>query len=408
MRCTKSAELNCPSHVFGSSARPEAFGSGRTIVEFRKQYIWRTAQSRNERSFEELDGVPRHGLSDSLKNRQKVFLKEIGSSCRLYQLERKRPQTSLVRNSFGVSNQWAFAKLQLEDTPPLCHHWSALPSGLWNNGPRHNLATKTYVGDARWSARLVRARELQVEHAPAASALRFYEATLEFQREVSGRSTKLLDCNVGLRERIDLSGVCLEMPGILRVAVDHGPEKLRAVAHQLLAAGEEGWCELLQGKIFQTSQDANNPGQTFFARACLQPVAENLQVQLHREREEDERRNICPACGGLPQMAVLYPEGEGASRWLLCSFCLREWPFRRVICPWCGEEDKEKLPQYSSEEFPHVRIEGCDTCKRYLKAIDLSKNGLAEPLVDEAATIVLDVWANEHGYTKIVPNLLGF
>lgn len=268
------------------------------------------------------------------------------------------------------------------------------------------LAIKRSDSDARWNARIDRARELQEEYVSAAEALRFYEATLQFQREVSRRSKEVLNRNIELREQIDLSRVSPEVPGILKVAVDHGPEKLRAEAQRLQAAGEEEWREFLRRTLVPTGKDASDPAEDFFARACLQPVAENLQLQL--PGEEDERRNNCPSCGGRPQMAVLRPEGEGASRSLLCSFCLREWPYRRVICPWCGEEDKEKLPQYSSEEFPHVAVEACDTCKRYLKAIDLSKNGLAEPLVDEAALIVLDMWAGKQGYTKMLPNLLGF
>jgi FdhE protein len=87
---------------------------------------------------------------------------------------------------------------------------------------------------------------------------------------------------------------------------------------------------------------------------------------------------------------------------------LREWLFRRVICPSCGEENRDKLPRYMSDECRYVRIEGCDTCKMYLKSVDMSVEGLAEPLVDEAAFAALDVWANDHGYRKIRPNLMGF
>jgi len=107
-------------------------------------------------------------------------------------------------------------------------------------------------------------------------------------------------------------------------------------------------------------------------------------------------------------MAVLQPEGDAAGRWLFCSFCLRQWAFRRLLCPWCREEDKEKLPRYSSEEWPAVHVEACDTCRRYLKAIDMTVDGLAVPLIDETAFSVLDVWAADRGYTKIVPNLMGF
>jgi FdhE protein len=115
----------------------------------------------------------------------------------------------------------------------------------------------------------------------------------------------------------------------------------------------------------------------------------------------------CPTCGEKPVAAVLRPEGDGAKRFLLCSLCFTEWEFRRLLCPNCGEEDKDKLPVYTAEEFPHIRVEACDTCKVYLKSIDLTKNGLAVPEVDELASVVLDVWATSHGYTKLQVNLFG-
>jgi len=48
-----------------------------------------------------------------------------------------------------------------------------------------------------------------------------------------------------------------------------------------------------------------------------------------------------------------------------------------------------------------------DACHTYVKSIDLTKSGLADPLVDELASIPLDLWAQEHGYAKLRPNLLG-
>jgi FdhE protein len=52
-------------------------------------------------------------------------------------------------------------------------------------------------------------------------------------------------------------------------------------------------------------------------------------------------------------------------------------------------------------------MECCDSCRTYLKTIDLTKNGLADPLVDELAHVPLDLWAQERGYAKLRPNLLG-
>jgi FdhE protein len=54
-----------------------------------------------------------------------------------------------------------------------------------------------------------------------------------------------------------------------------------------------------------------------------------------------------------------------------------------------------------------MRVEGCETCKFYLQTVDLTKDGHAVPLVDDLAAIPLTLWAHEHGYSRLQPNLLG-
>ena len=100
-------------------------------------------------------------------------------------------------------------------------------------------------------------------------------------------------------------------------------------------------------------------------------------------------------------------EGDGGKRSRICSLCSTEWEFRRVLCPGCGEESIDKLPVYTASEFNYVRVEACDTCHTYIKSVDLTKNGLAVPVVDELATIALNMWAEENGYRKLQLNLLG-
>jgi FdhE protein len=119
---------------------------------------------------------------------------------------------------------------------------------------------------------------------------------------------------------------------------------------------------------------------------------------------------FCPLCSGRPQVGVLRQQGDGAKRSLICSLCATEWDYRRIVCPACGEESVDKLPVYISEGakgFYHIRVEACDTCRRYIKTIDLTKNGRAVPVVDELAAIPLSLWAAENGYTKVSTNLLG-
>lgn len=257
----------------------------------------------------------------------------------------------------------------------------------------------------RWETRRLRLNELAKLHKPSAEALRFYAAILEFQAEISSRCRYLITPEVPLRAQIEVSALVSEIRSLLPLVARHGTELLRNSAEQWQSSGEQKWCQAL--RLALDPDRAPSPdADDFFSRTCLQPVAENLQLQLPQISYSGT--NVCPACAGLPQMAVLRPEGDAAGRWLLCSFCLREWPFRRLICPWCHEEDKEKLPRFSSEDWPSVHVEACDTCLRYLKAIDLTVDGLAVPLIDDAAFSVLDVWAMDRGYTKIVLNLVGF
>ena len=86
---------------------------------------------------------------------------------------------------------------------------------------------------------------------------------------------------------------------------------------------------------------------------------------------------------------------------------MNEWSFLRVVCPACGEERFDSLPVFTSQEMPHVRVDACDTCHHYINAIDMTKDGLAVPIVDELAAVPLDLWAGENHYQKLIPNIAG-
>jgi formate dehydrogenase maturation protein FdhE len=57
--------------------------------------------------------------------------------------------------------------------------------------------------------------------------------------------------------------------------------------------------------------------------------------------------------------------------------------------------------------FPHLRIEGCEHCDRYVLGVDLGRDPQAVPEVDELAAIPLALYAVERGFTKLTPNLMG-
>ena len=112
-------------------------------------------------------------------------------------------------------------------------------------------------------------------------------------------------------------------------------------------------------------------------------------------------------CAHPLQVGCLRSEGDGTAFALLCSLCLGEWPGLRGRCPGCQETNRDQLSYYSALEIPHFTVQVCETCQSYLHAVDLVKEPEAVLDVDELSGLPLDVWAQEKGYRKIHPSLVG-
>jgi FdhE protein len=249
-----------------------------------------------------------------------------------------------------------------------------------------------------WERRLRRARILEKEWPFAAELLRFFRAVTEFQSEVHAR----LASSPG----DDPRALVQFLYPLCHLVEQQGPEELAQVASGLgkLPYAEAG--RLLEAWI---AREGDGEGaDRFFPRALLQPWRTALAGRKPPGPLPGPR-TLCPSCGGAPIASVLREDrsAETARRTLACSTCPGEWDFPRVLCPACGEERPEKLPRYTAEELPWVRVEACDSCRKYLKAVDLTKAPEAEPVVDELASTPLDVIARERGYEKITPNLAG-
>jgi FdhE protein len=251
---------------------------------------------------------------------------------------------------------------------------------------------------AKIANRITRASQLASTYPSAASILSFYRELALFQKSVSEavQSNAVTDTRALLQHFPALFDLVRRI-GPAPIA-EFGSEHLQnPAAQQALLAGywENGPLDELTG----------SDAARFFARVLLQPYAEYLASR--GDIALDRAEPTCPFCNARPVAAVLRGEGDGGKRWLLCSLCATEWQYRRVICPACGEEDKEKLPIYIASEFDYIRVDACDSCRAYIKSVDLTKNGHAIPIVDEIATVALNIWAVEHGYWKLEPNLLG-
>lgn len=253
---------------------------------------------------------------------------------------------------------------------------------------------------ARWDTRIARARALAAEHAPAREALGFYAALAEYQQALAAGS----EPSAGL----PIDSILDAVTGFLRWLERAAPPRLAESAAALRDLDRETWRGALERFLEPGKDDRDaDPTVAFVLEALVQPFAEQLAEPRHSAPPSDTFPSRCPACGDLPLVGVLREEGHGARRALACARCLGEWDYLRVVCPWCGERAFDALPVFTAEQFDHVRIEACDRCRRYLKTIDLTKNGLAVPPVDDIATVSLDLWAREQGYVRVRENLLG-
>jgi FdhE protein len=249
-----------------------------------------------------------------------------------------------------------------------------------------------------WDQRISRAERLVSEYPASAEMLRFYAEVARFQKDVYEK------LKADAETRLQPASVRADFRPFLALIQSIGPRPISEEA-QKMARSNASFEDVLDAWN-STDQGEDGAAQTaFFARALLQPLAERLATRNSIPARAG--RSCCPFCGEKPQAGVLRGEGDGGKRSLMCSLCSSEWEFRRLVCPACGEERNDRLPVYTAAEFAHVRVEACDTCHSYIKSVDLTKNGLAVPCVDEIATVSLDIRAEENGYRKIRRNLLG-
>jgi formate dehydrogenase accessory protein FdhE len=265
------------------------------------------------------------------------------------------------------------------------------------------------VAPTPWHRRIERAEILARQHPFAREILTFYSTVARFQEGLFEKLASTADEKK--RPATEQTGppelplLIQSFTGFLSVVEKNAPPRLTEAARELSSQNEEGWSQILNDTWLCSDASPAHPSQ-FLARAFLQPYAEWLRSRA-AVNWQNYSDSLCPFCHRKPGSGILRQLGDGGRRSLLCSFCLAEWDYRRIVCPGCGEEENTKLPVYTAEEFDYIRVECCDSCKTYIKTIDLTRNGLADPIVDELASAPLDLWAGDHGYTKLELNLIG-
>jgi FdhE protein len=142
---------------------------------------------------------------------------------------------------------------------------------------------------------------------------------------------------------------------------------------------------------------------SFLIQSCTQPSIEAGREQLRNELDpETWPKGYCPLCGSLPSLSLL--KEEVGKRYLFCSFCGYQWRIDRLICPFCNNNDQKSLQYFSGEGEETYRIELCDKCHQYIKTIDYRTLEESDPVLEDLATLHLDLLASQKGYQRPAPN----
>lgn len=191
---------------------------------------------------------------------------------------------------------------------------------------------------------------------------------------------------------------------VLRFAAVSGPPGLAPAAQSRL----EDPAETARTRLLVYWSGGTTSGDDYLSRAILRPYVETLR-SIPAAPDRMHKQGRCPFCGGSPWVGVRR-EGslmEGARRMLACALCGGEWSFGRILCPSCFEADPLKLPSFTAPPHSNVRIEACETCRRYVKSIDLSEDARPIPEVDDLVSLSLDLWAVREGLERLEPGLAG-
>ncbi len=134
----------------------------------------------------------------------------------------------------------------------------------------------------------------------------------------------------------------------------------------------------------------------------LKPALRAWARDLQKVADLDEwRRGQCPMCGSPPALAEI--QGKEGARRLRCGLCGADWPYARLRCAFCANEDHKTLGYIIVEgEQEKYSLQTCDRCQGYLKTVVTHDPTPVDMLlVEDLATLHLDLIAVERGFQRV-------
>ena len=162
--------------------------------------------------------------------------------------------------------------------------------------------------------------------------------------------------------------------------------------------------EEIEQTAFRLGSDT--PTLKLILSQIMKPVIEKQAESLRSVIQNlSWHKGYCPVCGSFPELSYL--KGTEGQRWLRCALCSHEWRFMRTQCPFCENENPEKLELCFVEDRAYERAEMCHHCKKYLVSTDLRKYPYDFiPEVAAVGTMYLDILAQEKGFLPMAVPVL--
>jgi FdhE protein len=141
-----------------------------------------------------------------------------------------------------------------------------------------------------------------------------------------------------------------------------------------------------------------SPLLEYVCEIALKTALEHFSEGVAPDVSDGWQEGYCPVCGSRAGMAEL--SGEEGKRSLFCSACTFRWAFKRLQCPFCGNDEVETLSYFVAGEGA-TRVDTCTVCSRYIKTRDSRKGNADVPLdVEDLLTIHLDLLAAREGFER--------
>lgn len=190
-----------------------------------------------------------------------------------------------------------------------------------------------------------------------------------------------------------------------RVSASPLPQKLAGACQELQTRFSSSRQEIVRalewvaGTGIENEAPAHSGLIQYLGWTALSQVLAPVVESFGQWRDEDAwGQGYCPTCGAFPVMGQLVPSTTGRLRSLSCSCCRSRWRAKRIGCPYCGNEDSNRLSILQVEEGEPMRIDVCESCKGYVKTY--TGQGEEKLFLADWTTLHLDVLARERGFER--------